>query len=124
MPYQNNRGWTLFENIHQGEMKKSPIKKPIKIPDTFLLLKHQPASFIRRTIGSSPSTESTSQMLRLPMQPRMAGWQKMGFSIFSQRSDIQQKLFKEKLKITDGVARKLMATSIHYRSLDNKVLLS
>lgn len=35
MPYQHNRGWTLFENIHQGEMKKSPIKKSVKIPDPF-----------------------------------------------------------------------------------------
>lgn len=113
MPYQN-RGWTLFENIHQEEMKKNWIKKSIKIPETiffFFLLKHQIASFLR-TIWSFPSTESTSQMLRLPMQPRMAGRQQMGFSTFSRRSDIQhqhtQKHFKEKLKIPDGVARKLI----------------
>lgn len=75
-------------------------------------MKHQLASFLRRTVGSSHSIESISQMLRLPMQSRMAGRQQMGFSTFSQKSDIQhqhtQKHFKEKLKIPDAVARKLI----------------
>lgn len=90
-------------------MKKKKFKNQLKL-QTLFFLKHQLASFIRRTIESSPSTESTSQMLRLPVQPRMAGRQEMGFSTFSQKSDIQhqhtQKHFKEKLKIPDGVARK------------------
>lgn len=112
LPEQTEDG--LYFKIYTKEKwkKKIQFKNQLKFQTFFFFSETSTSIFHKKNNWKLPSTESTSQVLRLPMQPRMAGRQEMGFSTFSWKSDIQhqhtQQHFKEKLKIPDGVTRKLI----------------